>query len=696
MLLLLACFPAQLLAQKKERVHLDSLLQQLPAAKQDTTKTSLLLNLSNAYYRINKPDSSYFYLQLGQRLAQKLGWQHGIAKVYYYWGDYYYYYDREKRDNAKAENYFKRAVELSFKIGDFAYAYESMHELFWLMNDQKKLTEMISYLNTYAELFEKKGARSEHAKTIMQIADCYANMRNFSAAIGYYDQGFAMEKADHRSYFGPGRLVDVGSLYAELHYNKKAKPLLLKAAAECERAGYLRLLAYAYKFIAECADNEHQYAEAITYATKAAKVAERIGLMSVASSAENIIGWEYYSIREYEKAYSHTKRALALAKTDSASLAASSATLGIIYRDAPVAVLRKAGLTPGRQYEKAVALITGYINYTKINDPNSEGLFEMMRELSLTYEKMHRPEDALNAYKAYIIQKAQTDSLTNETAFALKEAQIDYSHKEDSLRYKQNITTTELKQKKQQSYFFMAGIGALLVLSVFIWLNYNNQRRSNRQISAEKYRSDELLLNILPADVAEELKEKGSSEARQFDEISVLFTDFVNFTRLSELLSPKELVNELNFCFKAFDEIMDTHHIEKIKTIGDAYLAAAGLPNADTNHAANAIKAAQEIQQFIHARKTKLGDQTFDIRIGIHSGSVVAGIVGVKKFAYDIWGDTVNTAARMEQNSEPGKINISESTYLLSKGQFKFTYRGEIEAKNKGALKMYFVESDLL
>ena len=211
----------------------------------------------------------------------------------------------------------------------------------------------------------------------------------------------------------------------------------------------------------------------------------------------------------------------------------------------------------------------------------------------------------------------------------------------------------------------------------------------------EKQKSDDLLLNILPAEVAEELKISGTSVARLFDEVTVLFTDFVNFTIASEVLTPQQLVTELDTCFREFDRIIGKHGIEKIKTVGDAYLAVAGLPTADPNHAENVVRAAMEINEFIHNRISERGDNAFRIRIGIHSGNVVAGIVGVKKFAYDIWGDTVNTAARLEQNSEAGKINISEVTHELVKDKFNCTYRGEIEAKNKGMLKMYFVEEPI-
>ena len=211
------------------------------------------------------------------------------------------------------------------------------------------------------------------------------------------------------------------------------------------------------------------------------------------------------------------------------------------------------------------------------------------------------------------------------------------------------------------------------------------------EVEKQKRRSDELLFNILPKEVAEELKDTGASQARHFDNVTVLFTDFISFTSTSERMSPQGLIDELHTCFQAFDEITSKHNIEKIKTIGDAYLAVAGLPLADPKHAENAVLAAIDISKFMHDRVAKLGKDTFHIRIGIHSGSVVAGIVGVKKFAYDIWGDTVNTAARMEQSCESGKINISQTTYELVRSTIPCTYRGEIHAKGKGHLKMYYV-----
>jgi adenylate cyclase len=186
-----------------------------------------------------------------------------------------------------------------------------------------------------------------------------------------------------------------------------------------------------------------------------------------------------------------------------------------------------------------------------------------------------------------------------------------------------------------------------------------------------------------------ELKQTGEAIAKQYNHVTVLFTDFVNFTGISEQLSPTELVAEVHKNFTAFDAIIEKHGLEKIKTIGDAYLAVCGLPNETLDHAHRVVRAALDIQEYMSKNGNK-----FQIRVGINSGPVVAGIVGVKKYAYDIWGDTVNTASRMESCSEAGKINISGTTFDLVKNEFTCAYRGKIQAKNKGEVDMYFVHND--
>ncbi len=221
-------------------------------------------------------------------------------------------------------------------------------------------------------------------------------------------------------------------------------------------------------------------------------------------------------------------------------------------------------------------------------------------------------------------------------------------------------------------------------------------RAQTIEIEEERQKSEELLRNILPERTANELKTHGKAEPKTHGMVTVMFTDFKDFTSVSESISPELLVREINDCFCAFDDIMERHKVEKIKTVGDAYIAVAGLPEPSFTHALDAIKAANDIISFMNQRmieKERNGEVTFEIRIGIHTGPVVAGIVGRKKFAYDIWGDTVNLAARMEQNSEAGKINISGATYALVKKQINCQHRGKIQAKNKGEMDMYFVDA---
>lgn len=216
------------------------------------------------------------------------------------------------------------------------------------------------------------------------------------------------------------------------------------------------------------------------------------------------------------------------------------------------------------------------------------------------------------------------------------------------------------------------------------------------ELALEKKKSDELLLNILPEETAEELKKSGVAKAKRYESVTVMFTDFQNFTKTSEQLPPEELVQEINRYYIVFDNIISKYNIEKIKTIGDSYMCVGGLPTPNGSHARDIVLAALEFQKFMLANKIELsalGLRFFELRIGIHTGPVVAGIVGIKKFAYDIWGDTVNIASRMESSGEIGKVNISGATYELVKEQFQCFYRGKIEAKHKGQIDMYFVES---
>ncbi len=274
----------------------------------------------------------------------------------------------------------------------------------------------------------------------------------------------------------------------------------------------------------------------------------------------------------------------------------------------------------------------------------------------------------------------------------------------DSIAYSQDRQEQEFQLQKAHNFrnILLLVLGFALMIVGLIYKRYvdnQKQRRilvgKNKIIEDERQRSDELLLNILPAAIAAELKSHGKAKAQRYERASVLFTDFINFTSISERLSPEQLVTELDTYFKAFDFIIAQYKLEKIKTIGDAYMCASGLSDKISSPI-NIVKAALELQQFLNEmkiEKIRKGEPYFEARIGINTGPVVAGVVGINKFAYDIWGDTVNIAARIQEACEPGCINISEATHREIQYTFKCHYRGKLPAKNKGDIEMYYVEN---
>jgi len=216
-------------------------------------------------------------------------------------------------------------------------------------------------------------------------------------------------------------------------------------------------------------------------------------------------------------------------------------------------------------------------------------------------------------------------------------------------------------------------------------------KQRTHELEKEKEKTEELLLNTLPLKVVNDLKENGRTEPESFENVTVYFSDIVGFTNISTSLEPAILIGELNEIFTAFDDIMERNQCERIKTIGDAYLAVCGMPDKHENHANLMAKAALEIREYLEERN-KQSEISWKIRIGLHSGKVVGGVVGIRKYIYDVFGDTINTTSRMESNSEPMRINVSETTWLLIKDRFSFTPREPMEIKGKGKMKMYFLD----
>jgi class 3 adenylate cyclase/tetratricopeptide (TPR) repeat protein len=373
------------------------------------------------------------------------------------------------------------------------------------------------------------------------------------------------------------------------------------------------------------------------------------------------------------------------------------------------------------RHDEAIPLLEKNIEVSRRHNDHSD-LANTLSMLGEVYRTTGRPELALatqqEAYREFWLRRRRPPASKAKFYPVLARAYADNGQMTEAFRFLDTAHQTLIGIQKEANLMAIAGaqekfemekqkgelerqelvitnqkrfrnvlIAGLLILLCFLWVVYMQRGR----ITKEKARSHELLKNILPRHTIKEMLNNGKIAPKHFDSVSVLFTDFEDFTSVASEMTPDELIRQLNICFSAFDRIVEKHGLEKIKTIGDSYMAASGIPITSTTHAIDCVKAALDMARCIKA----IGGRSFRIRIGIHSGPVVAGIVGTKKFQYDIWGDTVNTASRMESSGEVGRVNISEATYQLVKDHFHCEYRGEIEAKGKGRMGMWFVEEKM-
>ena len=294
----------------------------------------------------------------------------------------------------------------------------------------------------------------------------------------------------------------------------------------------------------------------------------------------------------------------------------------------------------------------------------------------------------------------ELDRAAQEADLKAKEMELDQLAAENAMIEAEKRAQEAQAQAEQERWFLIGGGagGVLLVIIISLFSRNVARKKHAKALEHEKQKSEELLFSILPAETAREIIAKGKATPRKYREVSILFTDFKGFTNIAANLTPERLLAELNYAFENFDRIIEKYGLEKIKTIGDAYMAAAGIPSPSKDHALDAVGAAMEMQAFMkqwQKHKMSKGERPWELRIGIHSGPVVAGVIGAKKFAYDIWGDAVNLASRMESASEPGEVNISEDTYYLVREYCRCEPRGKIYIKNKGEEEMYFVKQML-
>lgn len=538
----------------------------------------------------------------------------------------------------------------------------------------------LAYADSAIQLSEKLGDKDSRAEA------CYLAGRaslllndNVRSMKSFLDARSLAEQTGNQHWIGQSNFY-IGLLMSGSGNQEGAREAYQRALVAAKLSKDSLTLAYTYGNLVYMSP----YEEGERYGIEGIRIVEKLGDARQLVVQRNTLAGLYITHDQSEKALPYMIKNLGYLKTtrDSSLFVDIMSIMGHVYA--------RMGDTLSAIKFYLLSLSRKHL----INDPGV--LFPIYEHLPYMLYETGDYRQAASVFIDYI--NAINEYKRNETAIQVNQLsmQENFRRKQyaDSVNTVKEREVSRLKLKQQKLYSF-AGLALVLMLALILFVIYRNfrtQKKLTAIIQDEKHKSDELLLNILPSDVADELKAKGASDARQFDEVSVLFTDFANFTLVAEKLGPQRLVDELHVCFSAFDRIMEKYGLEKIKTIGDAYLAVAGLPQAMPDHAARSVMAAKDILAFMNSRKAMMGDDTFGIRIGIHSGSVVGGIVGIKKFAYDIWGDTVNTAARMEQHSEPGRINISEETYKRVRDQFICHSRGMLPAKNKGVLPMYYVE----
>ncbi len=654
--------------------RIDSLIQKLSVSKEDTNKIKLYDQILYFFISQNS-EEGLKYTQPALELSQKLNWgvittKMQIGRIYWKLGKMdmalKYHFDALKM--AENQNATSTIARLNVIIGqDYG--------------DGGNYPEALKYFLKAKEIYLKAGDKEQLSGLYLIISWVYDMQGNYPESSRLNMEALRAFELLKDDYGAAVASANLAGDFLKLDKDKEAIPYILKASENFLKTNDFINLSANYVLLADAYTNLKNYPKAVKAASLAHEYGKKINDKTCMGEAQSKKAEIQILQNNFSDAVAGFKSAIQnyLLVNANHLVAEKYSKLSICYIRLHQPDLAKSALDSAEHYGKQLdtrALLTDYLY--------SKQLYDSLRG---NWKNAY-----FNHYK-YISIRDSIYNAENTKKILRNQVQYDFDKKEAAEKAEQEkkdaLAKAEIKKQKIIRNSITVGLAAVVMFLIVVY-------RQRNKISKARKLSDELLLNILPEEVAEELKEKGSADAKQFDEVTVMFTDFKGFTQISEKLSPQELVSEIDSCFKAFDNIITKYGIEKIKTIGDSYMCAGGLPVANNTHAEDVVRAALEIQQFMQQHlleRKNTGKEIFEIRIGVHTGSVVAGIVGVKKFAYDIWGDTVNIASRMESSGEAGKVNVSGTTYELVKNKFNCEYRGEIEAKGKGKVRMYFVKA---
>lgn len=626
------------------------------------------LSLAGIYKSQGSYSSAIEFYQKAQKIYKELGNKETLGVIYANIGDIYWI----QHNYTPALENIQKALEINEELDNRANISINLSNISSIYFNQHYYAQALEYAQKALAMNVSLGNVQVIAQSYTNVADIYTALNNNTAALDYYKQALDAYEEKSNDVEEVAIYLKIGDIYAEQDNVNAALDWYGKGIKEGKALRDNDDVAQCYYNVGEIYQKQGRYSQALEEFQNALKISERSENKRLVNYTCIKIGQIYSKQGKQDVAIDWLQRGAQMAdKLGSAN------ELGVAKTDLINAYIARGDYRQAEKYLKQGWSIV-----------RVKGDKMLKRDYAGSYSQFAaKTGDWQSAYEYQKISRANADSLVMEETIR-KEMEYRFGRKQDSLKLQQRIQQatyeSELMTERIKSYATLAGL--VLVLAGMILL-FRQRQKTRRALK----RSDELLLNILPGQVALELKETGVSEAKSYDSCTVLFADIKDFTKISEQIGALELVAQMDIYFRGFDRIIAEFGVEKIKTIGDAYMCAGGLPLSNETHAQDVVRVALAMQNFIREQDRVIGSN-FEFRIGIHTGPVVAGIVGVKKFAYDIWGDTVNTAARMEQAGQAGEINISATTYELIKDEFECIPRGAIKVKGKGELAMYFVK----
>lgn len=652
-------------------------LNQADKTKNNVEKARALINLARVYSMINDiPQSNQFAFRAVQ-IASVGKDKANLAEAYHILG-----LNNDQTDYNKALEYHNKALDIRRQIKDKKGISKSLNSIGQIYENKGESKKAIEFFNQSLIIKNELGDMRGVGITHYNLAKSFYNLDKYDSAMTHLQKALeVLEPLKIVEYLAKCNNI-YGIIFQKMKNNDKALEYYKKALKFSEEIDDKIGICDALTNIGITYSLKENHLKAIEFLEKALKLRLEIEYKSGIANCYQNLGLSYSRINNDIKALDYYKKAVEINEElgNKKELAANFTAIGTIYKNM-------------KQYNSAVEYFNRSIQLS-IEIGSMDIRQNAYLNLSLLYKESREFEKALTYYEKYTELK---DSILNKDMFnQISELQTKYETEKNKqeiilLNKDKELQANKLARQRSVIVFFIIGLVLVLGLVVVILQSLQRKKRDNAIIAKEKARVEELLLNILPLHIVNELKEQGTTHPEGFDNVSVFFSDIVGFTKASAILEPNELISELNDMFTAFDDIFTRHHCERIKTIGDAYMAVCGMPVENENHAINIANAAIDVIDYLNKRNETHKHQ-WKIRIGINSGKAVGGIVGVRKYLYDVFGDTVNTASRMESNSEVMRINCSENTYAILKDTYKFTERQALEVKGKGLMKMYFLE----